>query len=555
MGNNRGPLGLRVRGGWRRAAVFLLLVQLALASSTATDVLGAPRATEPTTYVVGWGDTLSGIAGRYGTTVSAIMEANSVENPNLIYVGQRLTIPGSSAPPATESGVYVVQTGDTLSSIATRSQTTVEQLVRMNGLTNPNLIVVGQRLAVTQGQVANSSGGSANPSASGTSYQVRAGDTLIGIALRFQVGMWDIVLANNIANPSLIYVGQLLVIPGTGAAAAPASTPTPTTIPAATSQPATPTPNPATPTAQPTATATRSAAPTAGPVYAFQYVQGSMKQYPNCGTVYFKGKITGVGGEPVNGKTVRLRFASNVVYRISGEGQDPGEWSFAPLAGENYHSPFTFLIDVVESAGNPAAQSNTLEVPFTDCAVAGQFDSIIFQYATVNTVAVSTPTRTPQPTATPSSGAANTAAIEWDSRLNQLPCVRLVTAANRGAQLRAGDRYWRLVKARWLDEEESRRDVQIYVDLLDEAGQRVYGEKVVFENGGRYTVTSEPQSCCYPWDYPVKWPMFNALCSYSAYVEGLPSDMVTGMGLGTPEHPDWTIHTGFVLTFQRSVYQ
>jgi hypothetical protein len=121
--------------------------------------------------------------------------------------------------------------------------------------------------------------------------------------------------------------------------------------------------------------------------------------------------------------------------------------------------------------------------------------------------------------------------------------------------LQPGNRYWRLVKARWLSEEESRRDIQIHVDLLDEAGQRVYGERVAFENGGRYTVVSEPQSCCYPWDYPVKWPMFNTLCSYSAYVEGLPSDMVMGMGLGTPEHPDWTIHTGFVLTFQRTVYQ
>jgi LysM repeat protein len=412
--------------------------------------------------------------------------------------------------------------------------------------------VIGQRLAVARAEVADYS---ENQSASGTSYQVRAGDTLIGIAIRFQVAMWDIVLANNIANPSLIYVGQLLVIPGTGGASGPAATPTPTTVPASTSQPAAPTPKPATPTAQPTATATQSALPTAGPTYAFRYVQGSMKQYPNCGTVYFKGTITGVGGEPVNGKTVRLRFAGNVVYRVSGEGQDPGEWSFAPLAGENYHSPFTFLIDVVESASNPATQSDTLEVGFTDCATAGQFDSIVFQYTKVNSVAVSTPTRTPQGTPAPSPGRSNVPVLEWDARLNQLPCVGLVTATNRGAQLKAGDRYWRLVKARWLSEEESRRDIQIHVDLLDEAGQRVYGEKVVFQNGGRYTVTSEQQSCCYPWDYPVKWPMFNTLCSYSAYVEGLPSDMVTGMGLGTPEHPDWTIHTGFVLTFQRTVYQ
>jgi hypothetical protein len=111
------------------------------------------------------------------------------------------------------------------------------------------------------------------------------------------------------------------------------------------------------------------------------------------------------------------------------------------------------------------------------------------------------------------------------------------------------------VSARWLNEEESRRDIQIHVDLLNEAGQRVFGDTVVFENGGQDRVVSTPQTCCYPWDYPVKWPMFNALCSYSVYVEGLPSDKMVGMGLGTPEHPDWTVHTGFVLTFQRTAYR
>jgi hypothetical protein len=144
--------------------------------------------------------------------------------------------------------------------------------------------------------------------------------------------------------------------------------------------------------------------------------------------------------------------------------------------------------------------------------------------------------------------------VDWDPRLNSLPCVRLATVAEQGIRLQPGDRYWRLVKARWLNEEESRRDIQIYVDLLDEAGERIYGDTVVFENGGRQTVVAERQSCCYPWDYPVKCPMFSALCSYTAFVEGLPSDAVVGMGLGTPEHPDWTIHTGFVLTFQRTVY-
>ena len=54
--------------------------------------------------------------------------------------------------------------------------------------------------------------------------------------------------------------------------------------------------------------------------------------FPNCGTVYFKGKIRGMGGEPVDGRTVRLRFANNVTYKQSGVGENPGEWGFSPLA-------------------------------------------------------------------------------------------------------------------------------------------------------------------------------------------------------------------------------
>ncbi len=531
---------------WRILAGLLVLTLAYAGLCGARPVLGALVTTDADTYVVGWGDTLNSIAQRYGTSVLAIVEANRMSNPNLIYVGQRLSIPRTGLVSTDDSGIYVVQSGDTLSGIAAKHGTTVNQLVQMNGLSNPNFILVGQRLAVPQ---ATAGDDPISPQDSSTLYRVQAGDTLIGIAVRFGVNMWDIVVANNIANASLIYVGQSLVIPGAETPASSTPTATPTVTPAATQQASTPTPKPA------TATPTHSN-PTPAASYAFYYVQGSMQRAPNCGTVYFKGKIIGVGGEPVNGKTVRLRFAGNVVYRVSGEGQDPGEWSFAPLAAENHHSPFTFLVDVVEGQANPVAQSDTVEIAYSDCDTAGQFANILFQYGGGSVEPANNPTATPAATPTATYVPQNDLSpVEWDSRLDQLPCVRLVTKAERGKQLQSGDRYWRLVKARWLSEEESRKDIQIYVDLLDEAGERVYGVSVAFENGGHQSVVSEYQSCCYPWDYPVKYPMFNTVCSYNAYVEGLPSDMVAGMGLGTPEHPDWTIHTGFVLTFQRTVYR
>jgi hypothetical protein len=177
-----------------------------------------------------------------------------------------------------------------------------------------------------------------------------------------------------------IATSTLVIAPAT-------ATYTSTTVPPTeTAAPATPTNTPGLPTATselPTATATSqpTATPTTTSTYEFRYA-GGMQSAPNCGSVYMEGKITGVGGEGVNGRTVRLRFADRVVYRVSGEeGKPPGEWGFSPLAQENYHLPFTFLIDVVESQANPVPQSDTVEISFTDCGIAGQFTNIVFEYA------------------------------------------------------------------------------------------------------------------------------------------------------------------------------
>jgi len=104
-------------------------------------------------YVVQRGDTLSGIAQRYKTTVAAIVKANGIKNANLIYVGQRLAIPGATtaaAPPkvAAKTTVYVVRAGDTLSGIASRYKSSWQRLAAVNGIKNPNLIFIGQKLTI-----------------------------------------------------------------------------------------------------------------------------------------------------------------------------------------------------------------------------------------------------------------------------------------------------------------------------------------------------------------------------------------------------------------------
>jgi murein DD-endopeptidase MepM/ murein hydrolase activator NlpD len=111
----------------------------------------APPHQEPTTvYVVQLDDTLSAIALRYETTAQALAQANGIENPDLIHPGQRLVIPKASPTPepTPQEPIHVVQRGETLYRIAVRYGTTVQALVTANNLANPNLIYRGQRLTI-----------------------------------------------------------------------------------------------------------------------------------------------------------------------------------------------------------------------------------------------------------------------------------------------------------------------------------------------------------------------------------------------------------------------
>jgi len=95
-------------------------------------------------YYAQSGDTLRKIAARFHTSVEAILKVNpQITNPNLIYVGQAITIPAGVS-------TYVVQRGDTLRIIANRFGTTVEGLLALNpNIINPNLIYVGQIIRVS----------------------------------------------------------------------------------------------------------------------------------------------------------------------------------------------------------------------------------------------------------------------------------------------------------------------------------------------------------------------------------------------------------------------
>lgn len=176
-------------------------------------IAAAAPALDGGVHVVQAGETLSGIAARYGVSVQALLTANNLTNPSLIYSGQRLVIPGASAQPAAGNGaVHVVQAGETLSGIAARYGVSTAALAQANNITNPSVIRSGQRLAIPgRGSPSVASASSAAPA--GTVYVVKAGDSLGAIAGRYGITVSAIAAANGISNPSQIRVGQRLVIP------------------------------------------------------------------------------------------------------------------------------------------------------------------------------------------------------------------------------------------------------------------------------------------------------------------------------------------------------
>lgn len=176
--------------------------RVALASLMEAPTYKPPRI-ETSTHRVRRGETLSGIAARYRTSVSTLMRLNGLSNPNRLRLGQRLKVTGRYTAPAQGPGervVYAVKRGDSLWLIASRFGTTVDKIKRDNGLRR-NTLQPGQRLKI---------GGGA---ASGGVYVVRSGDTLGKIADRNRIGVSQLAAANGLSLRSTIYPGQRLVIP------------------------------------------------------------------------------------------------------------------------------------------------------------------------------------------------------------------------------------------------------------------------------------------------------------------------------------------------------
>ena len=187
-----------------------------------STVSGASAAT----YTVKSGDTLSGIAKKYGTTYTTIMNLNGLKS-TLIKVGQKLQVNGTASTSSssnsktnTSSTTYTVKSGDTLSGIAKKYGTTYTAIMNLNGMKS-TLIKVGQKLQVSGTASTSTSTSSSSTSTSSsktntntTTYTVKSGDTLSGIAKKYGTTYTTIMNLNGLKS-TFITVGQKLKVSGT----------------------------------------------------------------------------------------------------------------------------------------------------------------------------------------------------------------------------------------------------------------------------------------------------------------------------------------------------
>lgn len=174
-----------------------------------TTAAGSPASGESFIYKVQPGDTVFGIARKFGVEAQALLALNQIPNPNALSVGQELRVPGQ--PPAgTQTGegyVHVVAAGETLFGIAQKYGVPLDQLAQVNQITNPSSLRVGQRLLIPTGAQQTPNAGAQRV------HVVQPGETLTSIAAQYGVSPQALMQINNLQNPNRIVSGQRLTIP------------------------------------------------------------------------------------------------------------------------------------------------------------------------------------------------------------------------------------------------------------------------------------------------------------------------------------------------------
>jgi len=177
-------------------------------------ILASPVLAADPTVVVRPGDTLGGIAARYGVSTARLAAINQLTNPDLIEPGQQLRLP---AKPATHTTirivVHVVRYGEQLTGIADRYGTTIAAIVAANHLPSANLIFAGQRLSVPTRVSTAATGSGASSVVRTAPYTIRAGETLTAIARRYHTTVSRLASLNQLVDASRIFAGQVIQVP------------------------------------------------------------------------------------------------------------------------------------------------------------------------------------------------------------------------------------------------------------------------------------------------------------------------------------------------------
>ena len=178
-------------------------------------------------YVIQPGDTLSGIAGRFGTQVGVLQQTNNISGSRIV-MGKSLLIPrayraGEPLPPPSmllaaanaqpvPAGRYSVRSGDSLWRIANRYRLTVDELAQWNNIEISSVLKPGQRLRLEPDTIATVDNSSAANDSQALQYEVRPGDSLARIASEYSVSIEEITQWNQIGRSTLIHPGQQLVM-------------------------------------------------------------------------------------------------------------------------------------------------------------------------------------------------------------------------------------------------------------------------------------------------------------------------------------------------------
>jgi LysM repeat protein len=194
--------------------------------AAATQAAAAAAASIPATYTIVRGDTVSAIAARYGLSTAAVLAANGLGPRSLIFPGQVLKLSGGSVS-TSSAGRYTIVKGDTISGIAQRYGLTTAGLLAANNLSRTSIIYPGQTITLGGSSIAITPVSNVTPASPpstpptsapapviNNTYTIARGDTVTSIAARFGVSVDAVLSANGLTRASIIYAGRTLTIPG-----------------------------------------------------------------------------------------------------------------------------------------------------------------------------------------------------------------------------------------------------------------------------------------------------------------------------------------------------